>query len=120
MYSRARAPFAWGSNDCALFAADCVQAVTGQDLAAELRGHKDARGAARTLRRHGGLAAIAARALGAPCATVAAREGDVVLMPVGKRVALAVCVSGAHAIGPTRSGLAIVPVADALHCWKVG
>lgn len=36
--ARARAPFAWGSNDCALFAADAVHAFTGEDLGAAFRG----------------------------------------------------------------------------------
>lgn len=35
--ARRSVPFAWGSNDCRLFAADAVQAMTGVDHAAELR-----------------------------------------------------------------------------------
>lgn len=35
---RRAAPFAWGTNDCALFAADAIQAFTGVDIAAEFRG----------------------------------------------------------------------------------
>lgn len=31
-------PFAYGTHDCALFAAGAVQAMTGHDLAAEFRG----------------------------------------------------------------------------------
>ena len=31
--------FSYGEFDCALFAADCVQAITGADYAAELRGY---------------------------------------------------------------------------------
>lgn len=33
-----RAPFTYGTLDCALFAAGAVAAMTGEDLAAELRG----------------------------------------------------------------------------------
>lgn len=33
-----REPFAWGTRDCALFAADCVRAMVGIDLAAGFRG----------------------------------------------------------------------------------
>jgi hypothetical protein len=59
-------PFAWGSNDCALFAADAVQAITGEHLCPELRGHRGARQALRTLERAGGVRGIADRALGTP------------------------------------------------------
>ncbi len=31
-------PYRWGSNDCCLFAADAVEALTGVDVAAEFRG----------------------------------------------------------------------------------
>lgn len=34
-------PFAWGIQDCCLFAADCVQALTGIDFADEFRGTYD-------------------------------------------------------------------------------
>lgn len=34
-------PFAWGVQDCCLFAADCVQALTGHDYAYEFRGTYD-------------------------------------------------------------------------------
>lgn len=36
--SYASRPFTWGSTDCAHFAADCVEAITGRDLLGTLRG----------------------------------------------------------------------------------
>ena len=36
--SRERQPFVWGTNDCALFAADAALAMTGHDFAAPFRG----------------------------------------------------------------------------------
>ena len=36
--ARRAMPFRWGQNDCALFAADAVAAVTGVDLAERWRG----------------------------------------------------------------------------------
>lgn len=46
-------PFAWGSHDCVLFAADVVKAITGKDYAAEHRGtYNSARGAYQFLQKH--------------------------------------------------------------------
>ena len=38
-------PFAWGKNDCALFAADAVNLLIGVDYAESLRGYTTERGA---------------------------------------------------------------------------
>lgn len=117
--SRARAPFAWGKNDCALFAADCVQAITGQDPApAGLRGHTTAKQAYRALHRHHGLAAIATGSLGEPVPANCATVGDVVLLQVQGRDALAVC-NGTTALMPSPYGVASVSMATATHCWRL-
>ena len=48
--SRHREPFAWGQNDCALFAADATAALTGHDFGAPFRGtYASAREALRVL-----------------------------------------------------------------------
>lgn len=60
-YLRAAAgtPFVWGRADCSLFMADWVRACRGIDPAAPLRGrYRTARGAARHVRRHGGMEAM--------------------------------------------------------------
>jgi hypothetical protein len=43
LLARAKTPFAWswGTNDCCLFAADAVQAITGVDIADDFRGLYD-------------------------------------------------------------------------------
>ena len=137
---RLRAPFAWGSNDCVLFAADNVLAITGVDLADGFRAHTNARGAAKALRRHGGLAALVERALGPSCHATAATQGDVVMVLMGAgmgdgvgdgmgeasdtgfatRSALGVCLNPQSAIGPGVDGLLQIPMARALCAWKVG
>lgn len=52
-----RAPFAWGSHDCAIgFACRVVEAITGEDLGAPYRGKYDSPlGALRVLRDSGAL-----------------------------------------------------------------
>lgn len=48
-------PFLWGSHDCCLFAADCAQAMCGEDFAAGWRGTYDSeRGAKKAILRGGG------------------------------------------------------------------
>src|SRR4051812_38936672 len=101
---RAGAPFAWGSNDCALFAADAVQAITGERVCEELRGHETAREAIRMLRALGGVRSVAAAALGEPIPVLMAAIGDVVVIEAGKREALAVC-NGGTAIAPGPCGM---------------
>lgn len=115
---RLGAPFAWGRNDCALFAADAVLALTGRDPAANLRGHRTARQAYRVLQRHGGLAGLASARLGPSMAASLAGVGDVVLVQMGKHPALGVC-NGALVLGPSAQGMATAPMSSALMAWRV-
>lgn len=116
--ARLTMPFAWGSNDCAIFAADCVQAITGQDPApAGLRNHTTEKQALRALKRHGGVAGIATAVLGQPVPATLANIGDVVLCKAGTRDMLAIC-NGASAFAPSANGLVTVPLGDV--CWRVG
>jgi len=117
---RLKVPFTWGNNDCALFAADAVLAMTGHDLASDMRDHRSARQALETIRRHGGLPAIVTSALGPSCAAGAARQGDVVALMEGKHVGLAICIDSEMAVGPSRRGLVMLPMAKALCSWRVG
>jgi hypothetical protein len=46
-------PFQWGVNDCAIFAAGAVKAMTGTDPMRGLRGYRSDAAAERTLRERG-------------------------------------------------------------------
>jgi hypothetical protein len=117
--ARMAMPFVWGSNDCAIFAADCVHAITGQDPApAGLRRHTTAKQAYRAIARHGGLSSIATDALGAPGPVRLACVGDVVLVKTGGRDALAIC-NGSTAMMPSARGLVSVGLDTASHAWRV-
>jgi hypothetical protein len=116
--ARRREPFAWGSNDCALFAADAVEAITGEHLCPQLRGHRNVRQALRTLACEGGVRGIATQALGEPIRPVFARVGDVVVVPAGKRESLAVC-NGQTALLPGPDSMAAVSMRLALAAWRV-
>lgn len=85
-------PFAWGSNDCALFAASAVQAMTGIDPAEGLRGtYRTALGAAEALRQHGAgtLLKTVTLWLGEPKHVAQAHRGDIVML---NRLTCGVCV----------------------------
>ena len=113
-------PFVWGSQDCCLFAADCVIAMTDQDPAADLRGTYRSRLTAHAvLKAHGGLHAIAAARLGPPVPVASAWAGDVGLTTGGKCGDLLLCVfTGQHWLAPAAGGLAVVPV-EPLNAWSV-
>lgn len=115
---RLREPFAWGGNDCCLFAADDVLALTGVDHAAGWRGtYSDARSAARVLAELGGLQALAERA-GPRVAPLGACVGDVGLVVHDGRELLAVC-AGEVWLAPTAGGLAALPLNEAVCAWTV-
>lgn len=115
---RMSAPFVWGSNDCCLFAADCVKAMTGVEHAKELRGYETALQAARIIEDAGGLSAIATAALGPSVTPAYAAVGDVVLIENADREMLAIC-NGVNVIAPGESGIVALGMESALAVWKV-
>lgn len=111
-------PFVWGWNDCAVFAASCVEAVTGEDPAADLRGtYSTAFEAADVLQGLGGLESIADARLGPPVNPKLAQVGDIAMCQVEGRDALAV-VMGSHLLAPGESGLVPVPILEARKVWR--
>lgn len=119
--ARANRKFRWGSNDCCLFAADAVLALTGVDPARELRTQYRSRADAEALlAARGGLEAVVTAALGEPLATpLCAQRGDVVLVVDGARSALGICL-GAQVAGPGLHGLQTVPLTNGVAAWRVG
>jgi len=112
-------PFAWGSQDCALFAADCVEAVTGVDPAADARGtYSDTKGAARMLKKRGGVEALADEYLGERIAPLMVAAGDVGVIDQEGGPMLAVCV-GSHWLAPGVDGLVSLPIEAARVAWRV-
>lgn len=113
-------PFAWGSNDCCLWAADAVLALLGVDPAARIRGtYHDAAGAGLALRRlgAGGLVRMATAVLGQPlCSPLLARVGDI--GHTNSRT-LAVCI-GEQWTAPNERGLGLLPLTSATMAWRVG
>ena len=112
--------FAWGTLDCCLWAAACVEAQTGVDHAAPFRGtYGDVAGAARIVKRLGGLRGIGVQA-GPEVPPLMARHGDIGLVRAanGKRV-LALC-AGPVWLLVSSQGVLSVPLASAINCWRTG
>lgn len=118
--ARAR-PFEYGTQDCALFAASVVEAITGVDVAAVWRGYAGERAALKIVRDAGGLAKLASHALGETIRPTFARRGDVVLIerPEPWGAALGVCV-GTHAAFAGATGLWFEPMPEWRCAWRVG
>jgi hypothetical protein len=116
-------PFVWGERDCCLFAADWVEACTGVDPAAALRGrYTDQDGARAAVRSHGGYEAMISSCLG--CAPLeyplSARRGDVAAVDGdGVFPALGI-VLGSRILVLTPDGLRREPITEALLAWQVG
>jgi hypothetical protein len=110
--------FGWGRFDCCTFAADAVQAVTGRDPMAGLRGYKTWRQAVLLARRLGGLQEAVRQALGEPLPSPKyAQRGDIVIVN-SKLPALGVVV-GASALVPLPMGVQRIPMGDWVTGWRV-
>lgn len=116
---RTAAPFAWGSNDCCLWPADAVLAMTGRDPAAAYRGrYATQRGAAVLLKRLGGLTSVGALC-GSEIPPLCAQVGDVGLVSSnGERDAGAVCI-GDLWVAVVKNGLGYVEFMCVRKAWRV-
>lgn len=120
--SRAATPFKWGEQDCALFAADAVLAMTGADFAAEFRGkYKTQTGAARALAKvaKGGLEACLDAKL-EPVDTPFVQRGDVVLFAGDMGPTLGIYFNGGvFSAGPEGSVFLDETYDKILRVWRV-
>lgn len=111
-------PFAWGSdqNDCVSFAAAAVQAVTGRRIDFNGSHWSTGRGAARVLKRLGGLEAAVDRHLTRVAAPFAQR-GDIAAIE-GEHGLLLTIVEGDTLAGPGPSGVMRLPRTAAVIAWS--
>lgn len=113
-------PYEWGTNDCIIFAAGCVEAMTGVDLAAEHRGtYTDELGAARIIARAGADSLAGFVALYLPETPLSlVQRGDIVIAEGPEGDFAAVC-QGVTCVGPSRRGLIHVKTLQAKQAFKV-
>lgn len=76
--TRRTAPYTWGQFDCCTLVADVIEAITGFDHMAGIRGtYASEQEAYALIERHGGLVAILTNRLGKPLPVGLAQTGDV-------------------------------------------
>ena len=122
LLARANEPFAWGSHDCALFAADGIQALTGVDIAADFRGkYSDEAGAIAAIKSIANGTTVEEAA--AYCAAqhnlaewkspLLAQRGDLVtLEDDGRIIAGLIHLSGRHIVAAGETGLKRILIHD--------
>jgi hypothetical protein len=128
---REHTPFKWGENDCALFAADAIEAMTGCDIAADFRNqYENEVGAALAIKRITGGSSLADAA--AYCANkhgmveyefpLMAKRGDLVLVRNrdGSTIAGIVSLNGRHIVSPGDEGLVRFCITQVLRAWSLG
>jgi hypothetical protein len=112
-------PFAYGQHDCCLFAARCVDAMTGSQHARDLADHyTNERTALRYIHACGGVGPAIAQRLGEPVPGHCARRGDVCLVPVEGGDGVGVCLGIDIAVASER-GLLYYPLHTATQHWRV-
>lgn len=119
-------PFAWGVNDCCLWACGGVAAMTGLDPAAALRGRYDSLAGAMTLLTAQGFDTLeaAVRALAAEAGFVEisplkAKRGDLVLAAArDPDSGLGLC-GGRVALFLTPQGIVSLQLVRAVTAWSV-
>lgn len=128
---RLNEPFSWGANDCAMFAADAIEAMTGVDVAAEFRGKYSTKlGAFKAIKKIVGGSTVADAAV--YCAEkhglreyqypLMAKRGDLAIVrnDVGEEIAGIVALNGRHVWVPGNSGLVSLSIMDVIRSWSIG
>jgi len=118
--ARRKTAFRWGTNDCALFAADCIQAMTGTDLAAVYRGRYTSEAGARAILQATGYADVAAVAASmlAEIHPSRAATGDVAVMEYAGEPSLGIF-NGALIMALRPDGIGTVPFTAAVRAFRV-
>jgi hypothetical protein len=115
---RRMAPFAWGTNDCCTFAADCVLAITGHDPAEGLRAHQTLEEATAVIAENGGVIALADARLGERVRPALAFVGDVGLVDTPNGPGFVIC-NGETWLGPGAERMHTIPHSEVKMAWRI-
>lgn len=129
LLERVHQPFEWGKNDCALFAADAVLAMTGTDIAAEFRGkYTDEASAFALIKTVTGGTTVAdaavycakQHALPEWDAPRRAQRGDLVVIENGGRlIAGVVHLNGRSVATMSERGVVLLSILNVIRSWHV-
>lgn len=130
LLQRTNSKFAWGENDCCLFAADAIKAFTGTDIAADFRGkYNDQPTALAAIRNITGGHTIADAAawvakkhgLEERKYPLMAQRGDLVLVKNGDGdlIAGVVHLNGRHVVSVGEDGMKRLSITAAQRAWKI-
>lgn len=117
-----REPFEWGKNDCCLWTADVVHALTGVDYAEQFRGAYDTEEQAYMIMDLLGEPTIKETVtvlLGEPININFVQRGDVVMGIFDGAQTLGICI-GAKVAFKTLNGLIQLPLAKCDCAWRIG
>ena len=126
---RRRVPFIRGIQDCSMFACDGIWAITGTDIAADVRGkyrtEEEAQSLLQELTGGGGfhsyIQLLTDRYEILPVPVKLARRGDCVIIMLKAGPSLGIIgTDGVYALFPGESGLEQVKVLDCDGAWKIG
>jgi hypothetical protein len=128
LMSVASKPFSYGSLDCGIFVGDAVQAMSGVDVAADLRGtYTNRREAFASIKSICGTATM--EAIGCYLAgkyglpevpVLTAQRGDPILLRHGQRSSLGiVALHGTEILSPYQSGILRLPLSHATRAWHL-
>ena len=111
--------FAYGKNDCCLFSARVVDAMTGTDYAQKLAEmYHDERSALAYINSFGSIQEAVKDWLGEPTNLAFVQRGDVVLFNNEGRETLGICI-GDRIVSVAETGVAYVSMEQAICTWKV-
>lgn len=124
IYEMRLEPFKRGVHDCAVFAGNCIEVMTGEnvtsDYVAKYKNRKEGYDFLKALDVDG-LAGIATKTLGEPLPSPSyAMRGDVVFIEIDEQEALGIVdLSGRRAVTVGKDGLAYYPMKHWTKAWKV-
>lgn len=133
--ARRNQPFAWGMNDCCIFPADAILAMTGTDIAGDFRGKYVDEASAFAMIKTVAVGETVADAAawcaakfglvewvgkdGKPAPKFAQRGDLVVLEDAGRMIAGIIGLTGKHCISVGEDGPRRLPLSVVQRAWKV-